>query len=96
MLTFQIGNPGKKAVPSCFDQGGLCSLSALFRVKFYVCMSKIRYPAILSSQVVSIPLQSLKPMGVVNFCATTDTLIDQDDIPHVLPGLHKTPLITYD
>ena len=33
-------------------------------------------PPILSSQVVSLPLQSI--MEVANFCAAMDTLIDQD------------------
>ena len=33
---------------------------------------------ILSSQVVSLPLQSVIHMEVANFCAAVDTLIDQD------------------
>ena len=37
-----------------------------------------RYVCILSSQVVSLPFQSVIHMEVANFCAAMDTLIDQD------------------
>ena len=43
-------------------------------------ITKLTYEAILNSQVVSLPLQSVIPIKVANFCAAMDTLTDQDDM----------------
>ena len=47
---------------------------------------------ILSSQVVSLPLQSV--MEVANFCAATDTLIDQDEVNGACDNFGHTVVVT--